>query len=240
MPVVGSSAYNTAGQITALARSLLNDVSGALFTDSVLLPYVNAAYRKAQRALANVGAGAFITDNVTFVVTAVTAADPSVQVSITDATAPPNQLPTDLLFPVKLWERPNGSSDDFIEMTDLTLHGGLPSRPQGLILSVWEWRADGIYFLGATQDTQVRMRYQKALPDLSDATSPVLIRNAQEALAYAATAMAALARGSPLAETWDSAASDALEDLVASATRREQQSVRRRRPFSSRSGYTPF
>jgi len=109
-----------------------------------------------------------------------------------------------------------------------------------LILSVWEWRADGIYFLGATQDTQVRMRYQKALPDLSDATSPVLIRNAQEPLAYAAAAMAALARGSPLAETWDSAASDALEDLVASATRREQQSVRRRRPFSSRSGYTPF
>ena len=53
MPVVGSSAYNTAGQITSLVRSLLNDVQGNLFTDAVLLPYVNSAYRKVQRAMGN-------------------------------------------------------------------------------------------------------------------------------------------------------------------------------------------
>jgi hypothetical protein len=41
-------------------------------------------------------------------------------------------------------------------------------------------------------------------------------------------------------EKWDEAASDALEDLIVQAVRREQQSSRRRRPFSSRSGYTPF
>ncbi len=52
--------------------------------------------------------------------------------------------------------------------------------------------------------------------------------------------LAGWARGSPLAEKWDEAASDALEDLVAAAVRREQQSARRRRPFSARSGYTPF
>ena len=57
MPVVGTTAYNTAGQITALVRSLLNDAAGNLFTDTVLLPYVNSAYRKAQRTLANVSRG---------------------------------------------------------------------------------------------------------------------------------------------------------------------------------------
>ena len=240
MPVVGSSAYNTAGQITSLVRSLLNDSQGNLFTDTVLLPYANSAYRSVQRGLANTGAGGFLTDDVTLVVTAVTTPDPSVQVSITDATAPPNQLPTDLILPLKLWERPNGSTQDFVEMVDLSRHGGLPSRVQDVTLSVWEWRADGIYFLGATQDTQIRIRYLKAYPDLTDATSPVLVRNAQEAIAYGAAALAAWARGSPLAEKWDGAASDALEDLVSQAVRREQQSVRRRRPYSSRSGYTPF
>src|SRR5579871_1266996 len=120
MPVVGSTAYNTAGQITSLVRSLLNDAAGNLFTDTVLLPYANAAYRKVQRALANIQSGTFLSDDVLLVVSAVTAIDSSVQVSITDATAPPNQLPTNLLAPVKLWERPNGSSDDFVEMTDLT------------------------------------------------------------------------------------------------------------------------
>src|SRR5712672_2623946 len=240
MPVVGTTAYNTAGQITALVRSLLNDAAGNLFTDSVLLPYANSAYRKVQRSLANVQSGTFLTDNVLLVVSAVTVVDASAQVSITDATAPPNQLPQDLLVPVKLWERANLSSDDFIEMTDLTGHDGLPSEPQAQMLRFWEWRADGLYFLGATQDTQIRLRYQKAYPDFTDATSPVLVRNSQEAIAYATAALAGWARGSPLAEKWDEAASDAIEDLVVQAVRRGQESSRRRRPFSARSGYTPF
>jgi hypothetical protein len=240
MPVVGSSAYNTAGQITALVRSLLNDSQGNLFTDSLLLPYVNSAYRKMQRAIGNAGAGGFIQDDALLVVASVTAADTSLQVSITDATVPPNQLPTDLLFPLKIWERPNGSAQDFVEMVDLSQHGGLPSRAQDATLSVWEWRADGIYFLGATQDMQIRLRYLKAYPDLTDATSPVLVRNAQEAIAYAAAALAAWSRGSPLAAKWDEAGADAIEDLVSAAVRREQNTSRRRRPFSARSGYTPF
>ena len=161
MPVVGTTAYNSAGQITALVRSLLND-----------------------------------------------------------ATAPPNQLPPDLLVPSKLWERANGSSDDFIEMTDLTGHDGLPSEPQSQMLRYWEWRADGLYFLGATQDTQIRLRYQKSYPDLTDATSPVLVRQAQEAIAYFGAAMAGAARGAPMAARWDAAGADALEDLIVRAAPR--------------------
>ena len=199
MPVVGSSAYNTAGQITSLVRSLLNDAQGNLFTDAVLLPYANSAYRKLQRALGNAGGGGFIQDDVPLVVAAVATTDTSLQVSITDATAPPNQLPTDLLVPIKFWERAAGSSE-FCEMVDLTRHGGLPSRAQDVNLSVWEWRADGLYFLGATQDTQIRLRYAKAYPDFTDATSAVLIRNAQEAIAYATAALAGWSRGSPLAQ----------------------------------------
>jgi hypothetical protein len=236
MPVVSTSAYNTAGQITSLVRSLLNDAAGNLFTDTLLLPYANAAYRKVQRALANVGSASFITDDVLLVVPAVAAVDASAQVSITDSTAPPNQLPFDLLVPVKLWERASGSSDDFAEMIDLTDHGGLPSQEQGAALGVWEWRSDGLWFLGATQDTQIRLRYQAALPDLTDATSPVLIRNAQEAIAYFTAALASGARGSPLSARWDDAGADALEDLISRAVLREQQSIRRRRPYSWRSG----
>ncbi len=239
MPVVGTTAYNTAGQITALVRSLLNDAAGNLFTDAVLLPYVNSAYRKAQRALTKIQSGSFLSDDVLLVVTAVPEVDASAQVSITDSTAPPNQLPPDLLVPVKLWERVNGSSDDFVEMVDLTDHDGLPSEPQSQTLNYWEWRADGLYFLGATLDTQIRLRYEKSYPDLTDATSPVLIRQAQEALAYAAAAMAGAARGAPQAERWDAAAADALEDLIAMATQREQQTGRRRRPYSSRTGFAP-
>ena len=60
------------------------------------------------------------------------------------------------------------------------------------------------------------------------------------ALAYAAAAMAGAARGAPQAERWDVAAADAIEDLIARATQREQQTGRRRRPFSSRAGFSPL
>jgi hypothetical protein len=240
MPVVGSSAYNTAEQILSLVRSLLNDSAGNLFTDAVLLPYVNSAYRKTQRALSAAGQETFLTDDILLVVPAIAAVDPSAQVFINDCTAPPNQLPTDLLVPLGVWERPNGSSDDFTLMTDVTARGGLPSIEQGETLGIWEWRQDGLWFVGATEDTQIRLRYQKTFPDFTDGTSTVLIRNAQEAIAYAAAAMAALSRGSPLAEDWDKAAADALEDLIATTVRRDQRGARRRLPFSSRSGFPPF
>src|ERR1700683_1038727 len=116
MPVVGSSAYNTAEQIMQLVRSLLNDAAGNLFTDGVLIPSVNSAYRKWQRALAAAGQETFLVDDVLLVVPAVSAVDPSLQVMLNDQTAPPNQLPTDLLEPLELWERANLSDDDFVQM----------------------------------------------------------------------------------------------------------------------------
>lgn len=237
MPLVGSSAYNTAGQITSLMRSLLNDAAGNWATDTVLLPYANSAYRTVQRKIANAGGGGFINDDVELVILAVPAAqqDPGTQVVLNDATPPPNQLPSDLITPLKIWERPNLSTIDFVEMTDMTLHGGLPSQIQTQALQMWEWRDDGVYFIGATQDTQIRLRYQKAYPDLTGPTDVILVRNAQEAIAYAAVGLSGLARGSPLAEKIDTLATDAIEDVIQQNVRRNQNAGVRRQPFRARS-----
>jgi hypothetical protein len=221
------------------AGSVANVGQGAVWTDGVLLPYVNVAYRKVADALENVGAPSPVRDDVLLVIPAIgTAPDASVQVSLTDSTTP--QLPIDLEVPMKLWERPNGSSQEFMEMVDMTNKGGLPSRFQTQVLSVWEWRTDGIYFLGATQDTQIRMRYRAIYADLVDGTSAVLIRKSTNAIAFGAAALAGASRGSPLAEKWDAGAVDAMEDLVARAARQNQRVGTRRRPFSSRSGWSPF
>ena len=236
MPVVGTTSYNTAGQITSLVRSLLNDAAGNLFSDTLLMPYLNSAYRKAQRALENVQAGSQLSDDALLIVPQISV-DTAARVAITDSAGPAGQLPSDLLVPLRLWERPNGSGDDFIEMLDLTNESGLPSEPQTGSLRYWEWRADGIYLLGATQDTQIRLRYRKALPDLADGTSAVLIRNAQDVLAYFTAGLASAARGAPQAMRWDDAGVDALEDLINRVTQREQSVGRRRRPYGTRSLY---
>jgi hypothetical protein len=236
MPLIGSTAYNTLGQVTSLMRSLLNDAAGNWATDTVLLPYANSGYRTVQRKVANAGGGGFITDNTELIVAAVPAAsiDPGTQVVLNDATAPPNQLPSNLLLPLVIKERPNGSNQDFADMRDLTLHGGLPSRRQMATLNEWEWRQDGIYFVGATQDTQIRLRYTSAFPDLSGPTDIILIRGAQEAIAYAGVGLSGLARGSPLAEKIDQIATDAIEDVIVMNVRAQQNAGVRRRPFNRR------
>jgi hypothetical protein len=137
---------------------------------------------------------------------------------------------------VKLWERSNGSSDDFMEMTDLTDHDGLPSEPKGQTLRFWESRAAGLYFLGATQDTQIRLRYQKSYPDLTDSTSP----DSSGAGGPCLHCRRDGGSGAPQAERWDVDAIGATGNLVTHAAQREQQIGRRRRPFSSRAGFGPL
>lgn len=236
MPLLGSSAYNSVGQVTNLVRSLLNDAPGNWATDAVLLPYLNDSYLTVQKKISNSGGDLFIQDDVLLVVAAVPAnlQDPGTQVVLNDATPVPNQLPSDLLEPLKLWERPNLSTQDFVEMTDVTSHGGLPSNIQGQSLQFWEWRADGLYFVGATQDTQIRLRYNRALPTLAGPTDVILIRGSQNALAHATAALVGFARGSPLADKMEQLFSDSIDDVILENVRRNQNAGVRRKGFRQR------
>lgn len=225
---------NSSGRADATGIGL-----GVIFPDFVLMPYINAAYRTTQRAVAMAGSPLFRVDDVLLVVAAINPADASVQAVINDATPAPNQLPQNLLEPLKIWERQNTTNDAFIEMINQTYEGGLPSRVQAERLIEWEWRGDGIYFVGSTTDTQIRLRYRRSLDDLLDGTSTILIRNSQETLAYYAASMAGAARGSPLAQTWEAMGDDAKEKLIAAVVRQQQFAPRRRRPYGQRRGVGP-
>lgn len=234
--VVPFGQFDNAGTIATHAQALLNDQGGNLYVAVAagtqapgqinLIPYMNVAYRKIQRSLANIGSTVFTEDDVYAIIPAITAVDPSAVVTY--------QPPGDLLNPLKLWERQSGSSDDFVEMIDMTERGGLPSQMQGPALGIWEWRVDAIYFLGATQDRQIRLRYQKQLPDLIDNTSPILIRSCRNALTFFTAALASQSRGSPLARDWDAAGQDALNAILSRDIRSRQRSPVRRKPYSSR------
>src|SRR5580700_10554495 len=116
MPAVLGTAYSTVGQCATFVQQLLNDQGAYLFRVPAnpatpvppgyvdITAYMNSAYRKVQGALANVGSEIFTEDDVFVVVPAVAVPDPSYQASILYTTAPPNQLPSNLLTPLKLWE----------------------------------------------------------------------------------------------------------------------------------------
>ncbi len=45
MPVLPTTAYSQAEDALTLARALVNDASGVVFTDTLLMPLLNSAYR---------------------------------------------------------------------------------------------------------------------------------------------------------------------------------------------------
>ncbi|MGA9570608.1 MAG: hypothetical protein WBS17_11000, partial [Candidatus Acidiferrales bacterium] len=99
MPVLPTTAYSQAEDALTLARALVNDTSGAVFTDTLLMPLLNSAYRGLQRELAENGVSVLMEQQDVEldqnVLTGVT------NTEISDVSSP--QLPTDCLMPHVLW-----------------------------------------------------------------------------------------------------------------------------------------
>ncbi|HVA71924.1 MAG TPA: hypothetical protein VNF02_02345 [Candidatus Limnocylindrales bacterium] len=123
MPVVSTSAYDQAEDALNLTRSIMNDAAGAVFSDAVLMPFLNSAYRELQRQLAESGVSVLTgQDDIDLPLT-----NGLTNTEISDVTTP--QLPTDLLAPQQVWEQATGSSDMFIPMEKIT--SGLPNFQPG-------------------------------------------------------------------------------------------------------------
>src|SRR5271168_1367319 len=218
MPVLPTTAYAQAEDALTLARALVNDTAGAVFTDTLLMPLLNSAYRGLQREL-DVNSSTGVTNT-----------------ELSDVSSP--QLPTDCLMPHMLWERVAANTGDvFVPMEKFTSGGGMLNLQPGSFLQLWEWREDKINLIGATQSITVRVRYEKILPFLTLGTDPIQIRSATDALGYATAALAARSRGArALAVDLLGAAQTAIENLINRYIRPEQTTGWRRKPYGYRRG----
>ncbi len=228
MPVISTTAYDQAEDALNLARSLANDAAGAVFSDAVLMPFLNSAYRALQRQLAESGVSVLIAQ-IDLDLPLTNGVTPT---ALNDGSSP--QLPTDLLAPHQLWEQATGSSDIFTPMEKIT--GGLPNFQPSSYLRMWEWITDSIQLIGATQEITVRLRYEKSLPALVLGTDPIQIRSSLDPLGYAVAGMAARSRGAQaLAADMLSLAEAGATELIERYVRPEQFKGRRRRPYGYRS-----
>jgi len=229
MPVLPTTAYSQAEDALNLARALLNDTAGAVFTDTLLLPLLNSAYRGLQRELSENGVSVLTEQqDLELDVDSTTGVTPT---EISDVSSP--QLPTDCLAPHMLWERAAANTTDvFVPMEKFMSGGDMLNLQPGSYLRLWEWREDKINLIGATQSITVRVRYEKTLPLLTLGTDPVQIRSATDPLAFATAALAARSRGQrALAADLLGAAQLATENLIERYVRPEQIKGRRRRPY---------
>ena len=212
-----SGRWGTQDQTTATSVQAVLRLAGPLanralqgqtgLSDWDLLPFVRVAYRTVARSLRAAGVSLFRrkTPSAIVVTTGVKA--------IGRATTP--ALPSDLLRPLELMERPNSSSVKYRRMAQS--EGLMEDRLTDSYLQEWEWKDDTIRFVGAGGDVDLLIEYEAVLPELLTPNDPILIPDAVDAIAGLAAAYAVTGRqnvtgGDALAAE----ARKAVDDLVAS------------------------
>ncbi len=241
--------FDNADYICNAARVICNDaglsLAGNLLSDAQ--PYtvtlLNMAYRTLQEDLTDAGVETMAKETTIVGITASGApTDPGVyaQLSYTGynngiANFATPTLPGDMVGPLRLQERATGSTQQFIPM--FPVNDGLPSRVKQGRLIEWEWRGDALWFVGATQSNDVRLRYNTFLPELIltgvGSPSSVLILRSDRALAYKMAQIFAEGRGSELAGSFETSYQAFLKRMTSRTARRKQRGQHRRKPYGS-------
>jgi len=246
MPILGPAApYDTAEYILNLARAITNDaaqtIAGSILSDSQ--PYtivmLNSCFRDLQRELVNRGVETFVKEAIITGLGQATTNDPSVQTYLAytgyfDGTALQVSpvLPPDMIMPIRLWERQTGmTTAPFLQM--LPTNDGLPTIAQTGRLSWWEWKNDAIYFVGATQSNDVRLRYWQFMSDVVDGTTVIPIFDCANCLAHKVAKEFGSARGSSLAAYMQQEEQRYLQQIVNRTARKKQRGQHRRRPYGA-------
>lgn len=219
-----------------------------MFTPAFILQAINSAARYVAREMRNRGKTTLIEDDYKVTIPAITAQDPTLQVfltytGITGNVPPANSpfLPPQLMEPLRISERPAGETCDFVPMHDASEDGGLPYVLQGARLKMWEWREDKICFLGATQDTDIIIRFS-AVPNIFSLTDGEISGSlgdvdALDAVGYYAASQLLPKRGGvALAQTYRVECGLLIEQLATSTSRSEQFAPVRPKPYGRAGG----
>lgn len=254
--IVGEgSAYVTAEDVLQKTRSILNDayntpdgtpgtVPGEILTDdwAPTWEYLGIAYDMCQCELADNGVETNVKEVFLNNIPIVQNADPSVQIWISQSgtyngsnnVASP-QLPADLIVPLRLWERFQGTQNPFVQITPA--QDGLPGYSlQAPQFRWYDWRADAVYLPGATMLNQIRMRYVAYYPDLTAPSSVVPYRRLRVALAWMTAYVFANSRNDPQAAQLKQNAMEQLDNIITATVRRRQRRGVARRAYGQSNG----
>ena len=253
MPALGSSAYATCERVLNRIRMILNDsevAGGDVLTDTAPFTFevLNGAFERVQIDLAVYGVETYAKEWWLIGVPAVTTLDPEARVIIDDTgtriiypsgvgnvfSLTP-QLPVDLVVPLVLWERQSGTAN-YTGPPMKQKNDGLLNMTQQTFLVDWQWMDDGLYFRGALQVQDIKVRGEKQLPALVAVTDPVPIRGVINAAAYRGAEIFCESRGGAVSPQFAKNAEDEIFRLQQVSVRRRQRKQVRRQPYSGRGG----
>lgn len=146
----------TATEALDSARAYLNDVGKQIWTDTVLLPFLKEAHKDLLLVL--------WLNNIPVV------KEKSLAINVTAVSGTTLTLPADLLEPIWLKERAQGSAQEWTQMVEKSFE---PDIKQDTTLRYWTWREEQIKLVGSTTNREVLLHYWKGLAAIADATSPL-------------------------------------------------------------------
>jgi hypothetical protein len=247
-PVLQTSAYQTVETIVLRARAILNDMEiqgGDVLTDAApfTMQFAMIAYESIQRQLAILGVEVNIDYFWLVGLPTMPINDPEGRLIVDDTgshivyPAGANGsdqltpiLPSNLIVPLKLWERQNGTTNYPAPMKQR--NGGLNVMTQQTFLVDYEWIRDSLQFRGSLQSQDVKIKGEKQLAAIASVNDPVPIRGVTNAAAYELAAAFANSRGSPLGAGMDQVGQSEIFALQQLSVRRRQRKHSRRRPYS--------
>lgn len=195
----------TLADALALARTWMGERQSPpeVFTDDFLIPIAQEVYRDIQRLLEKAGFP-LLSDYAQFDVATGTGL-------VEDGDT---GYPTDVLKPIRLWERAQGSAlfADFVPMEEAD--PDLIPRAATNELTNWEWQGEKILFIAALTDRTVRMKYDKYLADLVDENSTLEIKDSVGAMSLGIAAGAGMSRGSPFAKDAELLYQGTVEEMI--------------------------
>ena len=202
--------------VCKLARVLLNDTGIQLYTNDVLLPFVQLAYGEAEKHLTVNGIGAVKELSQVVPVT------PSMK-AITV-----NEI-NDMVLPIALSERGPGET----QFTEMTMGKWEGIDNPGPTIGRWVWRENEIKFQSPATDREVKVKYLKGFPLFANENSPILINSSLEFLSYRTASLASRYIGGNVgrADALDIDAGRLLPVMIATEIKNTQQLPVRRRPF---------
>jgi hypothetical protein len=243
------TAYDTAEFVLQHARAAINDVmqdqDGEILTDdwSGTWIYLEQGKRLVEHELANNGVEFNIKEVVFANISPVANVDPTTQVWIspqgyfdgTNNHVNP-QIPADLVIPIRLWERFSGTTNPFAQITPAI--DGLPGNlMQVQQFRIWDWRGDAIYFPGATQANDVRMRYVSYSPQLTAPDSVIPFRRSAMAIAFMTAWAFTNPRNPAQAATLYAMAKTEIDQIISSTVRRKQRRGIQKRAYGGQGSW---
>ena len=163
--------------VNTRVRSLVGDLAGSVYSDAVLLPYVNSAYEEVATAMRSANVSIFKRTSSAIAIASGT--------KLLGRTGGATQYPSDMIRPLELVERVSGSGL-YVRMSQSD--GVMEDRAATTLMQEWDWRDDTLYFPGASGNVQVIIEYEADLAALSGNSSPLLIQNCLNAVAYTVAA----------------------------------------------------